>query len=189
MNILKSVIVCCVLYSAPASAQLPSEASNIAEEKTIRIDPREFEGLPADVTSDLLSRGCTIPQPYGADKEEGTVTASFFSPGSSDLAVLCSIDNVSTILVYRDSSTSEIHELAQAADAGYLQTVDGDGEIGFSRAIGVATSKSIQAYYEFFGGPKPPLITHDGLENIYIGKASTILYWYQDQWIGLQGND
>jgi hypothetical protein len=131
MNLLKSAIVFSVLYASHVSAQLPApEAWETADERTIRIDPDKIEGLPAEIMADLLFRGCTIPQWYRADETKGIIKGSFFSPDSSDLAVLCSIDRVSTILVYRDSSTSEIHEINQAPDERYIQSI-GEGKYGF----------------------------------------------------------
>lgn len=42
--------------------------------------------------------------------------------------------------------------------------------------------------YEAFGGPTPPPIDHDGLDE-YTGKASVVHYWYDGKWLTLQGMD
>jgi hypothetical protein len=40
-----------------------------------------------------------------------------------------------------------------------------------------------------YGGPKPPPLDHEGISDIFIGKASVVWYWYRDRWLKLQGAD
>jgi hypothetical protein len=74
------------------------------------------------------------------------------------------------------------------ARCGLLQVVNA-GEIGFSRAIGIASAKYIRDHHQQFGGPKPPPLTHDGIDDAFVGKASTVWYWYRGKWLQLQGAD
>ena len=37
------------------------------------------------------------------------------------------------------------------------------------------------------GEPPAPARDHDGLDHIFLGKASTILFCHQGKWVQLQG--
>ncbi|MBL8213143.1 MAG: hypothetical protein JNK87_20670 [Bryobacterales bacterium] len=67
----------------------------------------------------------------------------------------------------------------------------GNGKMGFSRAIGVATKAFILERYNAYGGPKPPPINHQGIDDAFVEKASSVhyFYFYRGKWIGLQGSD
>jgi hypothetical protein len=40
-----------------------------------------------------------------------------------------------------------------------------------------------------FNGPAPPAKDHGGINNIYVGKASEVLFCHQGKWVKLQGAD
>jgi len=80
-----------------------------------------------------------------------------------------------------------VDSLRTESDVGYLQGL-GDG-IGFSRAISSVDSTFILEGYEAFGGPTPPPIDHDGIDDAFLGKASVVHYWYEGKWLTLQGMD
>ena len=105
-----------------------------------------------------------------------------------DLAVLCSVERVSSILVYRGSSTGDVAVLSPVPDRNYLQGVGGS-QIGFSRAIHAADPEFIRDRHASFGGPDPPPLVHDGVNDAFIGKASIVWYWHDGEWLRLQGAD
>ena len=80
-----------------------------------------------------------------------------------------------------------LHELADAADAEFLQTRPG-GRIGFSRALLTATPAMVQRS-RADDVPKPKTIDHDGIVDAFEGKGSTIWYWFSGTWIPLTGSD
>ena len=49
--------------------------------------------------------------------------------------------------------------------------------------------KYIQDHYVRYGGPKPPQLDHDGIDDGFDGKASVVRYWYGGRWLQLQGAD
>ena len=59
-----------------------------------------FPQLPAAVQDALTRRGCLIPQTYEAHQPENVVHASLERHGSSDWAVLCSVDGTVSLLVF-----------------------------------------------------------------------------------------
>ncbi len=114
------------------------------------------------------------------------VSGSFHTADTKDWAVLCSIDRSSRILIYRGGVVRGLSEKPHSLspDRNWIQ-----GGIGFSRAIGAADAKAMAYYHKEFGGPTPPPIDHEGLEESYVGKASTIHYWYDGTWLELVGAD
>ena len=161
---------------------------DMADVETVRLAPDLFLGLSSEVVADLSQRGCAIPQPWLATEPANVVYGRFTVPGQMDAAVLCSKRRVSSILVYRANSTDHVAELATVADLGYLQDV-GRGQIGFSREIRVADTGRVRDGHVSHGGPEPPRTDVDGIEDIFLEKASTIWYWHDGKWRQLAGSD
>jgi hypothetical protein len=163
---------------------------DVAERDVRRLAPAAFPDLPAAVRADLDRRQCTIPQPDGVDGAgpHNVIRGRFTSQRSTDIAVLCSKGGVSAILVYRDGATKDVAMLAAMADKGFLQT-GSPKAIEFSRAIGVATPAQMRIYHEAYGVGKMPRLDHDGINDAFVGKASTVRYWSGGKWLDLQGAD
>ncbi len=116
------------------------------------------------------------------------VRGRFTNAADTDVAILCSTGQASRILVFRSGDVSQVAELAHQPDDGYHQRVDGRS-VGFSRALGVATPRYIQEHYEAYGGTKPPPLDHDGINDMFVEKASIVWYWHEGRWLQLQGAD
>jgi hypothetical protein len=154
----------------------------------IRLKPREFRQLPSVVRRNLETRGCTIPQYAGGSAPHNVINGSFTAKGSRDWAVLCSINGASRILVYRDGSAKRVDSLANRADAVFMQG-DANGVMEFSRKIDIATPKYIADHARAYDGPKPPPLDHNGIDDGFMDKGSTVLYYYRGKWRELQGAD
>ncbi|MDE0489397.1 MAG: hypothetical protein F4222_12010 [Gammaproteobacteria bacterium] len=163
-----------------------------ADEETVRLPPEAFEDLPHMIQEELTARGCTIPQAFHTDLGKSNVVRGHFTQSDqTDIAVLCSRERVSSILVFRGGSEQDVAELAPAPDANYLQGT-GDGEIGFLRALGVASPEYIRSCYEAlkaYGVPDPPPLDHEGIDDYFVEKASRIWYWHEEAWLRLAGAD
>jgi hypothetical protein len=171
----------CLLCLAAATLAGPPQVQ--------RLKPGAFPDLPEAVTSDLVRRRCEVPQPYSAKAPAGIIRGRFTVATQMDVAVLCSVAGQSKILVYRNGSTSDVAELAPRRDDDFLQGV-GDGAVGYSRAIGVASPAYIQGHHRAYGGPPlPSPLDHDGINDIFVEKASEVLYWHGGKWLKLQGAD
>lgn len=178
-----------VMLSLYQSSPLPQRDWVAAERNIVRLNPAAFPGLPAAVRANLEKRMCTIPQAVGIDEQPNNVIRGrFTSAKQMDIAVMCSVNSRSTILVFRGGSVSNVAELRSGEDKGCLQGL-GPNTIGFSCAIFVASPADIRAYYKGFGGPKPPPLDHDGIDAAFVGKASTVLYWFGGKWLELTGMD
>ena len=88
------------------------------------------------------------------------------------------------ILVFQGGSAMEVMELASQPDSDFLQGY-GEGVIGFSRAIGVASPKYIREH----GWPKSRPPDHDGVDDGFLGKASVVWYLSEGSWQRLPGAD
>ena len=91
------------------------------------------------------------------------------------------------MLVYRGSSVSAVAELASFPDSTFLQVVGPNGAIGYSRAIVVASAGYIREHN--WGNPKLPPLDHDGINDLFVQKGSSLWYWDGVRWLELDGAD
>jgi len=158
------------------------------ERKIVRLPPTAFPMLPLAVVRDLQHRGCTIPQEAFSKTPSNVVSGQFARRGQTDWAVLCSIHGVSSILVFWNGSAVSPAELARSEDKTYLQGLGGE-KIGFSRGIAAIGSDFIMEHYRAYGGPKPPRIDHQGINDAFLEKASVVQYFFDGKWLQLTGSD
>lgn len=178
-----------MLSQVPSARQSPSpEDWTRADQATVRLEPGAFPDLPLAVREELQRRGCTIPQAFTGGSPHNAVRGRFISSRETDWAVLCSRQRTSSILVFRAGSPTAVIELARRPDADFLQ-VTGPGSIGYSRAVGVASPQYIREHHEQYGGAQPPPIDHDGINDIFVEKASIVWYWHAGRWLQLTGAD
>ena len=185
------VIACgLICFAARILAQwIPSDADwDKAVKEIRRLPPNTFSELPTAIIGDLNRRRCTIPQADRSPHPHNVVKGSFSGKGQIDWAVLCSRGDESSILVFKGQTTEGVWELAKGPDKNWLQTVE-ERRIGYSRRISAAKGNAILDYHGAFGGPKPPPIDHQGIEDSFLGKASVIFYYYKGTWLRLTGAD
>lgn len=169
--------------------QVPSpQAWSQADAETHRLAPSEFADLPQPLRAELDRRGCTIPQVYMGGRPHNVIRGAFRSAGQLDVAVLCSRARTSAILVFWAGDPHSVSEIAAKPDAGFLQVIE-PGRIGFSRAISVASADSIREHHRRYGGAEPPSLTHAGIDDAFVEKASVVWYRHQGKWLQLTGAD
>jgi hypothetical protein len=154
----------------------------------VRLPPSAFKQLPKNLLAELKRRKCTIPQVPMINGEQNIIQGEFAKPGQTDWAVLCSVGQVSTILVFWNASEIHPAEIAKSNDADGLQGWGGDKMV-YSREIEPVGKKYIMEHYAAYGGPKPPPVDHQGLNDVFVGKASVVLYFYDGKWLQLSGAD
>jgi len=179
------------LPSAIARYQPAQEATGKFREADLqvtRLEPSAFSELPGNIRRELERRGCTIPQIWGDRKPHNVIKGEFTRKGQTDWAVLCSLNRVSSILIFQNASEQNPSELAREADIEKLQGVGGD-VIGYSRAISSVGRQFILDHYHAYGGPKPPKIDHQGIDDAFVGKASVVHYFDAGAWLQLTGTD
>jgi hypothetical protein len=190
MRILASTLLLVVATGGRAQvAPLGAQNWQQADAATMRLKPAAFADLSTQVRQVLEQRGCTVPQTYANPTPHNVVRGRFTSAAQLDVAVLCSRERVSSILVFRGGSSTDVAELASSPDAEFLQGVGPGNLVGYSRSVASASPKYIQDHYDRYGGSKPPPLDHDGIDDGFDGKASVVWYWYGGRWLQLQGAD
>ena len=184
-------IAAAVVLIVTASAQIPEELKrkfNEAERRIVRLPPSAFHDLPASVAHELQRRGCTIPQDSFTKKPHNVIHGEFAKPGQTDWVALCSINRVSTILVFWNGSPKNPAMIAPMEDRNFLQGISAT-EIGYSRELSAAGKEFILRHYRAYGGPTPPPIDHQGIDDAFMEKASVTWYFYDGKWMKLSGAD
>jgi hypothetical protein len=161
----------------PVLAQAPAELQkrfDEAQRQIVRLPPADFKELPRNLIQELERRKCTIPQEAESKPRHNVIRGEFEKPGQIGWAVLCSVARPA--------------EIARAEDRKFLQDLGGD-VIGFSRKISAVGKPYIMKQHRTFGGRKPPPIDHQGIDDAFVGKASTTHYYYKKKWYRLTGAD
>ncbi|PIP81765.1 MAG: hypothetical protein CO113_08100 [Elusimicrobia bacterium CG_4_9_14_3_um_filter_62_55] len=156
----------------------------------------EYAPLPKTILRALETEGCRVPQPDGRllrRYEPANITvANLVDPDRYDWIVLCSVDDVSSIRVFwgKDGSapTACPGKIAEAPDANYQQNVG--GRPAFSRHIARITPEKIRERLDGLGEPGPGFaLEHEGIEDAFMGKGSTIWYCRDGKWHAMLGAD
>ncbi len=175
------------LVVAGAFATVPSLPPGIVgtAQAIRRLAPAAFVEAPIAIRRELSRRGCSIPQPTDG-RRSNVISGDFYGRSQVDWAALCSRNQRSSILVFSGADPAAVEELATRSDQDYVQEVE-PGRVGFSRAIGVASPASILEHYRWYGGPKPPVLSHPGIDDAFVEKASVVWLWHRGQWLPLTG--
>ncbi|HZD49408.1 MAG TPA: hypothetical protein VE178_11755 [Silvibacterium sp.] len=158
--------------------RLPSGAEVVYR---IRLLPlASFPALPPAISAQLDDRKCMVPQTYEAHAPENVVHASLERKGSSDWAVLCSVNGATTLYVFFQSQPGTPIALRHQRDTEWL----GSEVLG---AYGSAWGISRRAPSQIRGpSPERARIDHDGIEDAFVEKSSTTHYFQDGSWITLE---
>lgn len=158
-----------------------------AADAIVRLHPRDFPELPSRIVGELERRQCTIPQIVGPGPHN-VIKGQFTKARQIDWAVLCSREGSSAILVFPNAGIRDVVTLAPAEDEHFLQGMGGSS-IAYSRQIGVANADFIRTMNDEFGHVTLPKLDHHGINDAFIGKASTVHFWDGKKWLQLAGMD
>jgi hypothetical protein len=50
-------------------------------------------------------------------------------------------------------------------------------------------ARFISQHHKRYGGPEPPPLDHEGINDAFVEKASGVWYWYRGKWLRLSGAD
>lgn len=188
MALLVAIAVASVVGMSHIGQLPPHEAWAQADADTVRLRPSEVPALPPALRAELERRGCTIPQTHAAGPPHNVIRGRFRADDTVDVAVLCSRRGESSILVFWAGDPHDSSEMPPRPDAAFLQVI-APGRIGFSRAIAVASAQSIREYQARDASANPPPLSHDGIDDSFVEKASAVWYWHQGTWLRLAGAD
>src|SRR5512132_4208747 len=82
-------------------ADRTSAMTNLTADSIRRLAPSTFRQLPANVRRDLERRGCLVPQVWDRKRPHNVIHGAFTSAHASEWAVLCSVREISQILIYQ----------------------------------------------------------------------------------------
>ena len=167
------------------TAENPPIDFDRAEREIVRVAPTYFLRMPAALRSELETRGCTVPQTWGAVWPNNVVRGHFVSASSDDWAALCSTRGSSSILVF--SGGKVVATLAASPDRDHLAGIL-PGRAAFERQIDRIAPRAISEYCRMFA-PKCPPIRHDGIEDSFKSNVSEVHYFDGAKWIVLPGAD
>jgi hypothetical protein len=177
-----------VLGVAQPAGLFAQDRWDLAERSIRRLSPDGFPGLPEEVRDGMLRSGCVVPQGSHSDHPHNVIAGRFASPSQVDWAFLCSADGVSSIHVLWGGAERCRTPVSPMEDRAFLQGLGGDS-IGFSRRLMPVERNRMLAYASEFEGPPVPDIWHQGIEDYFEGKASTVLLCVNGRWITLAGID
>lgn len=177
-----------IFVSAHVIGAVRADVWRDAEKKIVRLEPMMFNELPSEIVKELKTMKCTVPQTYENGKPHNVIYGSFAEKNQRDWAVLCSRNGVSSIRIFWGGAARCPSEISASQDKNWLQGI-GNGKIGYSRAIGSASKETILEYHKEYGGPTPPPISHRGIYDYFMDRASVVHYCSNGKWIGLTGAD
>jgi hypothetical protein len=146
-----------------------------------------FPQLPPAVQDALTRRGCLIPQTYEAHRPENVVNASLERHGSSDWAVLCSVDGKVSLLVFFASGGGPM-VLASAPETDRLQAHGATNVLGFNWGIDPASPETVHEA-QFGMRHPPPRLDHDALADSVIDQKTIYRAYAKGAWTVIDTRD
>ena len=135
---------------------------------------------------ELKKIDCLIPQ--GILDHTNAFEGEFAIKGQRDWTVLCSTKGKSHIHIFWGGPKRCPSAIAERLDEENLYE-ESSGSWEYDRGLGKVGEKFIMKHYETYGGPKPPPITHDAIDDGWLEKASVVHYCHQGKWLELTGAD
>ena len=148
-----------------------------------------FPALPEGVAGVLNRRGCTIPQTYQARRPENVVHASLEHAGSSDWAVLCSVEGTVSLLVFFDGSGETREQqamvLVTAHEKERLQAHPGSLVLGFNWGIDPASPQQVHDAQNGMA-KRPAWVDHDSLADSVVYQGTVYHFYSKSAWTLLE---
>jgi hypothetical protein len=183
----KAIVLFATIFVLFATQMVKADKWDDANRAIQRLDPKEFRTLPSNSLEKLTSQGCTIPQSFENNSPHNVINGEFGNTGQKDWVVLCSRKDTSSILIFWDGQASCPSEILPSPDRSWLQNT-GEG-IGYSRVITAVGPESMLKHLEANKESTPLSITHQGINQSFVGKGSSVQYCYQGKWMELPGAD
>ncbi|MEE9413070.1 MAG: hypothetical protein V3V22_08475 [Methylococcales bacterium] len=182
-------ILLIVFIILPITGYADSQENELVTRKLpARVSPADYPDIPEIIADGLIRLGCEIGQSVDRHVPHNVIEGEFRKTGTKDIAVLCANKLMSSIVVFWGGSSVDYDILAVNKNNQGLTKWKGR-DLGYVRLLSAVGKKQIMSFYEGFGGPKPPLIDHQGIDDYISGKASRIYYYHEGKWLILQGMD
>lgn len=145
----------------------------------IRLLPlASFPGIPDTIRTELETRHCMVPQTYEARQPENVVHGAFEKKGTSDWAVLCSVNGASSLLVFFANRSQTPFTLDTGKNSQWI-AVRPSGQVrGFAWGVDALGPAEISQQVH----ADPDAFDHDGVGDAFIERESTIRYYSNGAW-------
>jgi hypothetical protein len=151
----------------------------------IRLLPvASFPDLPAAVAAQLRSRRCMVPQTFEAQAPENVIEGAFRAAGSSDWAVLCSVEGSTTLYVFLAGQFETPVALRSQPDTAWLGSEPGSSVFGSAWGISARSAANLRSSRQLHGNA---VFDHDGIEDARLEHSATIRYDDNGRWLALGG--
>jgi len=153
--------------------------------ETKRLSPKAFK-LPTGLSQTLIRLKCRIPQVPSIDMVRQNIFSKNIGKGRArDWVVLCSRKLISQIFIFWDGNYSNPTRFERSQpDSHYVQS-----GMGFSHLVTPASPTRMRKKAMQYGLVKSLKFRHWGIEDSFVGKASSIFYLHRDKWKDLPGAD
>jgi hypothetical protein len=123
------------MFQSAQDQQVPTqEGWQRAESQIRRSPPSAFGHVPKWVADDLVTRGCAIPQPFGAREPSNLIRGQFARNGEWNWAAICSKEGKSQVVVLWGGQAACPNHLGESPDINQLVGID-SGKIGYTYRI------------------------------------------------------
>lgn len=157
------------------------------ESYRIRLLPvSSFPEIPAAAAARLEQMHCMIPQTFEARQPENVIEGAFRAPGSSDWAVLCSVDGTTTLYVFFAGHYDAPDAVRAQADTVWLGAEPGSRTYGSAWGIAVQRAADLRASRWLHGAAE---FDHDAIQDERLERSATVRYWREGSWLALGGSD
>jgi hypothetical protein len=164
--------------------KLQSRGGNVIAYRIRLLPISSFPGLPPAVAAQLRSRHCMIPQTFEAQAPENVIQGAFRAPGSSDWAVLCSVDGSTTLYAFLGRQFDAPLALRNQPDTAWLDADPGSSTYGSAWGIAVRSAADLRASRQIHGAA---VFDHDGIEDARLEHSATVRYCQNGRWLALTG--
>ncbi|HEX3436433.1 MAG TPA: hypothetical protein VHT24_06660 [Pseudacidobacterium sp.] len=153
----------------------------------IRLLPvASFPNLPQNIAAQLSLLHCMIPQTFEAHRPENVIHGAFERRGSSDWAALCSHDGSIDLLAFFQSSPEKPFTLVTHRATERMGAETPSSMMG--SAWGISTIP-LEGLMHTPGIHEHGPFDHDGIEDDYVERSSTVRYYRNGSWLALEGNN
>jgi hypothetical protein len=184
----RPIILLALLSLACVNEASAQDAWEAAEHAIRRLPPDSFPGLPDHVEREMNRLECVVPQGSDLAHPHNVVSGRFASPAQVDWAFLCSTGGTSSIHVLWDGEHRCRTGVNPADDRTFLQHLGGES-IGYSRRLMPADRDRLTRVAAESEGASLPDVWHQGIEDYFEGKGSTVLVCVDGEWIRWSGID
>lgn len=180
-------LACAHAQTAEQTETGQTETKQGTRDYVIRLLPlASFPNLPATVAAQLGAMHCMIPQTFEAHHPENIIHGAFERRGSIDWAVLCAHDGSTDLLVFFQNAAQKPFTLATHLNTERMGSETPSNKLGSAWGIAAIPPEGMM---HTPGVHQHGPFDHDGIEDDFVERSSTIHYYRSGTWLAIEGNN